>query len=202
MIGLCWALRPVAVWKRLASLGLAFVGVAVIYFTHVRSALVMLAFCLVVLTGLFVLQKNYRQAVLLATAVLDDIVLVRSPGRWPWKGGSTVIQRFASLVNTNPAQLYYSSRGVFVEEALSDVLALPAGLRHGPWWGMIYRVGFNARLLHSPDLRGWNRYTVNLLGARLRSRSNRSSTPIDRCIRATWAGCLRDASRFASAGDA
>ena len=27
------------------------------------------------------------------------------------------------------------------------------------------RVGFNARLLHSPDLRGWNRYTVNLLGA-------------------------------------
>jgi glycosyltransferase involved in cell wall biosynthesis len=25
------------------------------------------------------------------------------------------------------------------------------------------RVGFNARLLHFPDLRGWNRYTVNLL---------------------------------------
>jgi glycosyltransferase involved in cell wall biosynthesis len=29
----------------------------------------------------------------------------------------------------------------------------------------IIRVGFNARLLHSPDLRGWNRYTVNLLSA-------------------------------------
>lgn len=25
------------------------------------------------------------------------------------------------------------------------------------------RVGFNARLLHVPDLRGWNRYTINLL---------------------------------------
>jgi glycosyltransferase involved in cell wall biosynthesis len=25
------------------------------------------------------------------------------------------------------------------------------------------RVGFNARLLHAPELRGWNRYTVNLL---------------------------------------
>lgn len=25
------------------------------------------------------------------------------------------------------------------------------------------RVGFNARLLHAPDLRGWNRYTLNLL---------------------------------------
>lgn len=25
------------------------------------------------------------------------------------------------------------------------------------------RLGFNARLLHAPDLRGWNRYTVNLL---------------------------------------
>ena len=43
LIGLCWALRPIAFWKRLASLGLAFVGVAVIYFTHVRSAMVMLA---------------------------------------------------------------------------------------------------------------------------------------------------------------
>jgi glycosyltransferase involved in cell wall biosynthesis len=29
----------------------------------------------------------------------------------------------------------------------------------------VIRVGFNARLLHAPDLRGWNRYTVNLLGA-------------------------------------
>ena len=27
------------------------------------------------------------------------------------------------------------------------------------------RVGFNARLLHSPDSRGWNRYTVDLLAA-------------------------------------
>jgi glycosyltransferase involved in cell wall biosynthesis len=27
------------------------------------------------------------------------------------------------------------------------------------------KVGFNARLLHAPDLRGWNRYTVNLLAA-------------------------------------
>jgi glycosyltransferase involved in cell wall biosynthesis len=27
------------------------------------------------------------------------------------------------------------------------------------------RIGFNARLLHAPDLRGWNRYTVNLLAA-------------------------------------
>jgi len=29
----------------------------------------------------------------------------------------------------------------------------------------LLRVGFNARLLHSSNLRGWNRYTVNLLSA-------------------------------------
>ena len=124
------------VWKRLASLGLAFVGVAVIYFTHVRSALVMLAFCLVALTGLFVLQKNYRQAALLATAG-GTIVL----GALAWAvtmGGSAVLQRFASLVNTNPVQLYYGSRGVFVEEALSDVLwRYPLGYGMG-WWGMTH----------------------------------------------------------------
>jgi hypothetical protein len=136
LIGLCWALRPITLWKRLASLGLGFVGVAVIYFTHVRSALVMLACCLVALTGLFVLQKSYRQAALLATAG-GAIVF----GALAWTvamGGSAVIQRFASLVNTNPAQLYYGSRGVFVEEALSDVLwRYPLGYGMG-WWGMIY----------------------------------------------------------------
>ena len=28
---------------------------------------------------------------------------------------------------------------------------------------MTLRVGFNARLLHGAELRGWNRYTLNLL---------------------------------------
>ena len=31
--------------------------------------------------------------------------------------GGAVIQRFTSLVTTNPAQLYYESRGGFVQEA-------------------------------------------------------------------------------------
>jgi hypothetical protein len=136
LIGLCWVLQPIAAWRRLASFGLAFVGVAVIYFTHVRSALVMLAFCLVALTGLFVLQKNYRQAALLATAG-GTVVL----GALAWTiatGGSAVVHRFASLINTNPARLYYGSRGIFVEQALGDVLwRYPLGYGMG-WWGMIY----------------------------------------------------------------
>ena len=70
------------------------------------------------------------------------------------------------------------------------------------WWGMIYRVGFNARLLHSPDLRGWNRYTVNLLGA-LIALEVEPVLYTDRPLHSSHlAGCLRDASRFASAGDA
>ena len=36
-----------------------------IYFTQVRTSLVMLGICLVAITGLFILQRNYRQATLL-----------------------------------------------------------------------------------------------------------------------------------------
>ena len=80
LLGLCWALRPIAVWKRLASLGLAFLGVAVIYLTHVRTSLVMVGICLVALTGLFVFQRSYRQALLLVLSGAG-LVVVLWPGR-------------------------------------------------------------------------------------------------------------------------
>jgi hypothetical protein len=135
LIGLCWALRPVAAWKRLGSLALAFLGVAVIYYSHVRAAMVMLAICLAVLTALLVAQKNYRQAVLLASggAVLLAVALA-----WVASSvGGAVTERFMTLVQGDPVQLYKNSRGAFVQQAFEDLLVrYPLGYGMG-WRGMI-----------------------------------------------------------------
>src|SRR6185437_4152881 len=74
LFGLCWAVLPIAGWKRLASLGLAFVGMAAIYYTQVRFTIVMLGICLLALLALLALQGRARQVVLLS--VLGAVVVL------------------------------------------------------------------------------------------------------------------------------
>ena len=135
LLGLCWALRPIAAWKRLGSLVLAFLGVAVIYFSHVRVSLVMLAICLAALTALLVLQRRYREAALLSAGGASIIV-----GALGWvvaTAGEGVRERFLTLFAANPAQVYNSNRGGMVWEAFGKVLwEYPLGYGLG-WWGMI-----------------------------------------------------------------
>jgi len=136
LIGLCWALRPVAWWKRLGSLGLAFVGVAVIYYTQVRLAMVMLAVCGVVLTTTWALRGEFRNALALAAGGVGLIV-----GALAWvsaRAGEDVVGRFGTLLGGDPGKLYGASRGSYVEEALYQVLPdYPLGTGLG-WWGTIY----------------------------------------------------------------
>jgi hypothetical protein len=147
LLGICWALRPLAPWKRIASLGLAFAGVAVIYYTQVRFTLVMLAVCLAALTGLFLLQRNVRQAVVLTGA---GAVLLLGAFSWVARSaGSAVVQRFMTLLDNDPGKLYHSSRGGFVQQAFEEVLwRYPLGYGMG-WWGMI-QASFGNRFQPSP----------------------------------------------------
>ena len=130
LIGLCWALRPISAWKRLACLGFAFLGVAAIYYTQVRVSFVMLVICLVGLTGMFVLQRNYRQAALLTTG---GVVLVLASLAWVSRlrrrrGGAAV----HALVNNDPASYYYEQPGGVRSSCLRGrPVGVPAGLRHG-----------------------------------------------------------------------
>ena len=66
------------------------------------------------------------------------------------------------------AAALHAAGSVAAPEAQAPRPASAPGLR-GRGTHMTYgpssAYGFNARLLHAPDLRGWNRYTVNLLGA-------------------------------------
>jgi hypothetical protein len=136
LLGLCFALRPIAIWKRLGALGMSFVGIAVMYFTQVRMSMVMLVVCFAVLGLLLLSQGNLRSAMLLASgaaAMLGGALL--------WVGrtmGSQVFERFGTLVTSDPASLYQKSRGFYIEDAFSRVLVeYPLGFGLG-WWGTAY----------------------------------------------------------------
>lgn len=136
LIGLCWALRPIAWWKRLASAGLAFVGVAVIYYTQVRSVLIMLGICLTVLTALLAYQGNVRGALSL---VCGGVVAVVGSLFWVTRSlGNQVWDRFGVIVSGDVGTFLHSGRGKYVEEALGrQVWDNPLGYGLG-WFGMVY----------------------------------------------------------------
>ena len=135
LLGLCFALRPGGILKRLAAAGLAFIGVAVIYYTQVRSPLVMLVICVVVLSGLFLVQGRYGQATQL---VVGSVVAIGGALLWVARSvGTQVFERFGLLFADDPGSVYRKARGGYVEQALTRVLwDYPFGYGLG-WWGMI-----------------------------------------------------------------
>ena len=137
IIGLCWALAPIAAWKRLACAGLAIMGLAVIYFTQIRSALIITILCLIAILVIFVMQRDFRRAMLLGVG--GSLVVV---GAFTWAMavmGNTVGARIATLFEDDPTKVYQSNRGRFVEYTFNEVLPdSPLGSGLGRW-GMMYQ---------------------------------------------------------------
>jgi len=127
-------LRPVAFWKRLASLGLAFAGVAVIYFTHGPLGPVMLlSACRP--DGAVRAPEELPSGRVAGHGRWDDHSRRGSPGRW--RRAQRDHPAIRQPGQHRPGRLYYGSRGVFVEEALSDVLWRYPGYGMDGW-GMIF----------------------------------------------------------------
>jgi hypothetical protein len=135
LIGLCFALRPLPWWRRGACVALAFVGVAVIYYTQVRAAMVTLAIGFVALTGVLFYQGEVRRALALAGGGAAVIV-----GALFWVArtmGSRVFERFGTLVGGAPGAVFQRNRGGFVAHAFQSLSEDPLGLGLG-WWGMVH----------------------------------------------------------------
>jgi len=135
LMGLCWALLPLPLWKRGLAVALAFAGIAVIYYTQVRFSFVMLAICLTTLTALLVLQRDIRKAALLSTLAITLLIAA-----FAWvatSAGDAMVNRFMTLFTSEPGKLYGESRGNFVQETF-EVLIWDHPLGYGMgWWGMI-----------------------------------------------------------------
>ena len=144
LVGLAWVLRPIGWKKRLACAALAFVGVAVIYYSQVRMVFLMLIICLGVLVVLFLAQKNYKSATLLSG--LSAVMIV---GAFSWvmaTSGRVVVERFIGLASQDIGQNYQESRGKFVEHALTVMIwQFPIGGGLGRWGTMFSLFGDRSR---------------------------------------------------------
>jgi hypothetical protein len=136
LIGLCLALRPLPLWRRGACLGFAFMGVAVIYYTQVRSALVMLSICLATVTALLMIRGDFRNAGKLVTG---GVVMLGAALAWVARTmGSRVFERFGTLVSDNPINIISYNRGVFLADMVTSLGKYPLGYGLG-WWGMVHQ---------------------------------------------------------------
>ncbi len=126
------ARRP---WMRLLCAGSMLAGFTCIYLCETRYVLVMLALCLVGFCGL--LWWRGERAKFATMAVLLGVLTVAG-FTWAFAlTGGGFVKRLGTLVNNDATDVYYSSRGIFLEHTINDLLPeYPLGAGPGRW-GMI-----------------------------------------------------------------
>jgi hypothetical protein len=135
LIGLCFALRPISWWKRAASAALAFVGIAVIYYSQVRSALIVLSISFLIVALLWIYRGDWRSA---STLLGSGGAMLGGALLWVARSmGSRVFERFGTLLTTSPMDVYSYNRGAFALHALTVMKDTPLGVGLGRW-GMVH----------------------------------------------------------------
>jgi hypothetical protein len=131
--------RPSA--RRIFCYGMAAVGVSVIYFTQVRSLLIMLVVAIIVMCVLLVRQARFIQS-----AWIGGVCAVLLTVTFMWAvavGGKSISERFTSITDAGLAQSFQQNRGIFIKHTLEDlVMEYPFGAGVGRWGMMsIYFAG-------------------------------------------------------------
>jgi hypothetical protein len=132
LIGLCLATRSMAVWKRLICLALAFAGMADIYFSQIRTAMVMEFVCVIAVVGLFMARGHVRQAAMLVVGI--GVVLFGAAAWAVSAVGDVGTKRFMTLVEEKPQDLYSRARGGMVQQTFEILIwEYPLGAGLGRW---------------------------------------------------------------------
>jgi hypothetical protein len=136
VVGIAFALRPIAAWKRMGCLGLAFIGMATIYTTHVRTALVLVLAGQVAMAWMLAMRRDFAK--LTQLGVTGGLIFVAALGWAMRNGGSALVERFATLLEGSSGQVYYKNRGGFLDETMNVLIwQYPLGAGMGRW-GMVY----------------------------------------------------------------
>ena len=150
LLGLIFALEPLAWWKRAVALLLSFAGIAAIYLSHVRTNLVVLLGMMAVYAGILATRQMKTRAANF-TALAAGVLIFGLSGA-TFLGGDSVHDRFSTLFEENPRQLYYANRGQQVEFAFTNLISdypLGAGLAR---WGMMRGYFGDTPHFDSPEL--------------------------------------------------
>lgn len=122
---------------RFAALGSMVAGLMCIYLCQVRSIVVMVGVCMVVMIALLVVSGRGSRLLGLLGAVAAVI-----PGAFLLAlslGGRSMTDRLSTLIESDVGSVYYTHRGHFLETTINDYLPqFPLGAGLGRW-GMVYR---------------------------------------------------------------
>lgn len=124
--------RQVAIWAGVAGIP---IGLFCIYLTQVRSALVIAGVLTVTLVVVLVSVGQLLAAIRVSAVILGSGILA-----FIWAvslGGEQTRDRFSTLLESNPNEVYYRNRGIFFEHTVNELIPnspLGAGLGR---WGVI-----------------------------------------------------------------
>lgn len=150
LFGLVFFIDPVDWRKRLAALGLAVAGVSAIYLSHVRASMIVAVGMMLAYAGMLALQHQKQRLVTFSGVAVGLVVVGLSLATL--LGGTSIRERFATLLESPPTELYYESRGVQIEYAFDNLIydyPFGAGLAR---WGMMRSYFGNPANLDSSEV--------------------------------------------------
>jgi len=149
LLGAVFAASPISKLYRLIAAGFAMAGVMAIYLSQVRTSLVLLIGMCALYLALLVFQRRGSSAVafstMLAAVVVGGLAFAIT------LGGPAIMSRVTTLLEADPFELYYASRGGQVVYAFADVVDAPFGSGLGRW-GMTARYFFDESNLDAPSI--------------------------------------------------
>jgi hypothetical protein len=134
LLGTVFGLSALPRWMRLGSFAFSAAGVAAIYLTHVRVSFVMALLMFVGYAIALIAQRRVAKAT--TVAMLGGAVGLIGFAIALSLGGASVSERFMTLFESDPIDVYYGARGIQLSYSLSELLfdyPLGAGLAR---WGM------------------------------------------------------------------
>jgi hypothetical protein len=140
LLGLIFCLEKIAAWKRAIALALALAGMSAIYLSHVRASFLVVLIMMAAYVMMLAYQKQKLRVTgflglsggLLATALSVATIL----------GGDSIQQRFMSVFQGDPREVYAENRGNQLQSAFTDLLTeYPMGAGLARWGVMAGVVG-------------------------------------------------------------
>lgn len=150
LLGIIFALEPLDRWKRLASLGLSFVGISAIYLSHVRANFVILLAMMAAYGGMLALHNRKTKATLFAG--MCAAIVVGGFTASVVIGGEGIRERFLTLLADDPRTVYVNNRGAGMAAGMAELLneyPFGAGLAR---WGMMRSYFGSVQTLDSTEL--------------------------------------------------
>jgi len=140
ILGLVFCLEPIGLAGRGLSLAFAMAGMLALYLSHVRAAFVMTLAMMAAYLAMLAVQEQKKRA--LGFGALGYGMVVVGLSVATMLGGQGISERFMTLLEGDPRDLYYRSRGIQVESAMTVLVSeYPVGAGLGRWGMLSYYYG-------------------------------------------------------------